>query len=142
MFSRIFTAACLRPNFRVTSTPPYQACRLVNSFPVVQARCFSTLNENELIEYVEGKVFEVLKQAAKCKHEKLSRTVSFEELGFDSLDGVELVLAMEEYFGFDISNTEAEKITSVMDAIQIFHAHEVKRRSVATTQDGAESKDE
>jgi len=38
-------------------------------------------------------------------------------LGFDSLDGVELVLAMEEYFGFDISNNEAEKITSVMDAI-------------------------
>jgi acyl carrier protein len=27
------------------------------------------------------------------------------------------VLAMEEYFGFDISNNEAEKITSVMDAI-------------------------
>lgn len=82
-------------------------------------RRFSTsqMNENELIEYVEGKVFEVVKSAAKCKHDKLSRTASFEDLGFDSLDGVELVLAMEEYFGFDISNNEAEKITSVMDAI-------------------------
>lgn len=75
------------------------------------------MNENELIEYVEGKIFEVVKSAAKCKHDKLSRTASFEDLGFDSLDGVELVLAMEEYFGFDISNSEAEKITSVMDAI-------------------------
>ena len=95
------------------------------------------MNENEIIEYVEGKVFEVLKAGAKCKHEKLSRTASFEELGFDSLDGVELVLAMEEYFGFDISNTEAEKITSVMDAIQIFHSHVVKRQSLATQDEGA-----
>lgn len=95
-------------------------------------RTFSSqqLNENEIIEYVEGKVFEVLKTAAKCKHEKLSRTASFEDLGFDSLDGVELVLAMEEYFGFDITNNEAEKITSVMDAIQIFHSHVIKRQSL------------
>lgn len=97
------------------------------------------MNENELIEYVEGKVFEVLKSAAKCKHEKLARTASFDDLGFDSLDSVELVLAMEEYFGFDISNDEAEKITSVMDAIQIFHSHVVKRQSVVASEgeDGA-----
>lgn len=63
-----------------------------------------SLNENEVVELVEGKVFEVLKSAAKCNHSKLSRTATFEELGFDSLDGVELVLAMEEHFGFDISN--------------------------------------
>ena len=91
------------------------------------------LNENELIEYVEGKVFEVLKSAAKCQHDKLARTASFEELGFDSLDGVELVLAMEEHFGFDVTNNEAEKITSVMDAIQIFHANVLKRQSLEAT---------
>lgn len=69
-------------------------------------RQFSSVssNENELIELVEGKVFEILKSAAKCKQDKLSRTASFEELGFDSLDGVELVVAMEEHFGFDLSN--------------------------------------
>ena len=90
-----------------------------SQFGQMQRRYFSDtkLNDNELIEHVEGKVFEVLKSAAKCKHEKLSRTASFEELGFDSLDGVELVLAMEEHFGFDITNNEAEKITTVMDAI-------------------------
>ena len=79
---------------------------------------------------VEGKVFEVLKSAAKCQHDKLSRTATFEDLGFDSLDGVELVLAMEEHFGFDIPNSDAEKITSVMDAIQVFHTHVTKRQSV------------
>ena len=91
------------------------------------------MNNNELIEYVEGKVFEVLKSAAKCKHEKLARTATFEDLGFDSLDGVELVLAMEEYFGFEITNPEAEKITSVMDAITIFHENVLKRQSVTQT---------
>ena len=107
-------------------------------FAMVQQPCryFSEgtkLNENELIEYVEGKVFEVLKSAAKCQHDKLARTASFEELGFDSLDGVELVLAMEEHFGFDVTNNEAEKITSVMDAIQIFHANVLKRQSLEAT---------
>lgn len=92
-----------------------------------------TLNENEIIELVEGKVFEVLKSAAKCNHAKLSRTSSFEELGFDSLDGVELVLAMEEHFGFDLSNQDAEKITTVMDAITTFHSYYTKRLQPAET---------
>lgn len=101
--------------------------------PFVFMRPFSSsqpLNENEVIELVEGKVFEVLKSAAKCKHDKLARTASFEELGFDSLDGVELVLAMEEHFGFDLSNQDAEKINTVMDAIQIFHTYYTKRQAV------------
>ena len=75
-------------------------------------------------------MFEVLKMAAKCNHSKLSRTATFEELGFDSLDGVELVLAMEEVFGFDLDNEDAEKITTVMDAIQVFHSYVKKRLAV------------
>lgn len=66
-----------------------------------------------LLEEVEGKVYQVLKTAAKCNHAKLNRSATFEELGFDSLDSVELVVAMEEYFGFDVPNEEAEKIASV-----------------------------
>ena len=125
MFRRSLTL--LKP-FR---TPVTQVSRPFVMQMQMPVRMFSaTLNEHELIEYCEGKVFEVLKSAAKCKHEKLARTATFEDLGFDSLDGVELILAMEEYFGFDISNVEAEKITSVMDAIQIFHGHVVKRQSV------------
>merc|ERR1712086_876411 len=93
-----------------------------------------TMNDNEIIELVEGKVFEVLKMAAKCDTAKLARTATFEELGFDSLDGVELVLAMEEHFGFDLTNEDAEKITTVMDAIQIFHT-QVKQRLSVTESD-------
>ena len=106
---------------------------------MVSYRMFSSgaLNENEVIELVEGKVFEVLKSAAKCNHAKLSRTATFEELGFDSLDGVELVLAMEEHFGFDLSNQDAEKINTVMDAIQIFHSYYTKRMQPAETESSA-----
>uniref|UniRef100_A0A7S3CKG9 Acyl carrier protein n=1 Tax=Strombidium rassoulzadegani TaxID=1082188 RepID=A0A7S3CKG9_9SPIT len=88
------------------------------------------LSDSEIIELVEGKIFEVLKSAAKCDHSKLSRTATFEELGFDSLDGVELVLALEEHFGIDLVNEEAEKINTVMDAIQIFHSQVLQRLNV------------
>ena len=40
-----------------------------------------------------------------------------EDLGADSLDQVELVMALEEEFGADIPDEEAEKLTSVKDAI-------------------------
>ena len=140
MFARAQQLICLARSRQTFMMQPVMR----QSLPLMQMqtrRAFSSqagMNENEIIEYVEGKVFEVLKQAAKCRHDKLSRTATFEELGFDSLDGVELVLAMEEYFGFDISNAEAEKITAVMDAIQIFHTHVVKRQSLATQEAGAE----
>ncbi len=121
------TVRLARAHRQITQLRPIQA-RFIQ--PMLQMRYmqFSAIsNENEVIELVEGKIFEVLKSAAKCDHSKLSRTATFEELGFDSLDGVELVLAMEEHFGFDLTNQDAEKITSVMDAIQIFHSQYLKR---------------
>lgn len=62
-------------------------------------------------------------QAAKFKEDKLTKTATFEELGFDSLDIVELVVAMEEYFGVDLPNEEAEKIASVDQAVAVFYKH-------------------
>ena len=56
---------------------------------------FCGTNQTALLEEVETKVFDILKTAAKCDQSKLSKKVSFEELGFDSLDSVELVVAME-----------------------------------------------
>ena len=76
-----------------------------------------------ILEEVEAKVFQVLKSAAKCDQSKLARSATFEELGFDSLDSVELVVAMEEYFGFDIPNEEAEKIATVEAAVNTFYRH-------------------
>lgn len=84
-------------------------------------------SSTQILEEVEAKIFQVLKSAAKCKTERLTRNATFEELGFDSLDSVELVVAMEENFGFDISNEEAEKIHNVNDAITLFNKYAVEK---------------
>jgi acyl carrier protein len=46
-----------------------------------------------------------------------------DDLGADSLDLVELVMAMEEEFGVDIPDTEAENIRTVQDAINYVQQH-------------------
>ena len=81
----------------------------------------------KILEEVEAKIFHVLKSAAKCKVDKLNRTASFEDLGFDSLDAVELVVAMEEHFNLDISNEEAEKIQTDGDAIEVFNKYMMEK---------------
>ena len=49
------------------------------------------------------------------------------DLGLDSLDVVEVVMALEEQFGIDMSNQDAEKIHSVQDAIDYFCKHPQSR---------------
>ena len=46
----------------------------------------------------------------------------FDDLNFDSLDTVELVMAFEEEFGSEISDTEAEKILTVGDAVKFIES--------------------
>ena len=54
---------------------------------------------------------------------KVVETASFiEDLGADSLDTVELVMAFEEEFGSEISDSEAEKILTVGDAIKFIES--------------------
>jgi len=46
-----------------------------------------------------------------------------EDLGADSLDTVELVMALEEEFGIEIPDEEAEKIATVKDAVDYIRSH-------------------
>lgn len=79
----------------------FKKCTFPNSFkfsmPTVRYSFTSSSDSTQvaLLEEVEAKVYQVLKTAAKCNQSKLSRNATFEELGFDSLDSVELVVAME-----------------------------------------------
>jgi acyl carrier protein len=59
--------------------------------------------EKQNLDYIESGVFELLKNSPKCKLDKLTRTAGLEEIGFDSLDIVELVIAVEEKFNITIS---------------------------------------
>lgn len=58
------------------------------------------------------------------KEEEVTPEASFvEDLGADSLDTVELVMALEEEFETEIPDEEAEKITTVKEAIDYIESH-------------------
>lgn len=58
------------------------------------------------------------------EEDTITRESSFvEDLGADSLDVVELVMALEEEFGVEIPDDQAEKIVTVGDAVKYIEAH-------------------
>jgi acyl carrier protein len=67
---------------------------------------------------VEEKVKDIIVEELGVEREKLTSEASFmEDLGADSLDTVELVMAFEEEFDLEIPDEDAEKIVTVGDAI-------------------------
>jgi NADH dehydrogenase (ubiquinone) 1 alpha/beta subcomplex 1 len=68
-------------------------------------------------EEVESTVYDILKRFDKVDINKFSKTASFEEMGLDSLDSVEAVVALEDRFKFDLADEEALKILKVDQAV-------------------------
>ena len=67
---------------------------------------------------VEEKVKEIIVDQLGVDENQVVASASFiEDLGADSLDTVELVMALEEEFDIEISDESAEKISKVQDAI-------------------------
>ena len=68
---------------------------------------------------VANKVKKIVADHLGIDNEKVTEEASFiDDLGADSLDTVELVMAFEEEFGSEISDSEAEKILTVGEAIK------------------------
>ncbi len=72
---------------------------------------------------VEEKVKSIVVNQLGVNEEEVNKEASFvEDLGADSLDIVELVMALEEEFGIEIPDEEAEKIRTVGEAIAFIEA--------------------
>ncbi|MBD42335.1 MAG: acyl carrier protein [Pelagibacteraceae bacterium] len=72
---------------------------------------------------IAGKVKKIVADHLGVEEAKVTEEASFiDDLGADSLDTVELVMAFEEEFGSEISDTEAEKILTVGDAIKFIES--------------------
>ncbi len=71
---------------------------------------------------LEEKVKDIIVEELGVEREKLTGEASFmEDLGADSLDTVELVMAFEKEFDIDIPDEEAEKLRTVGEAMNYLH---------------------
>lgn len=76
------------------------------------------------MENLEQRVKKIVAEQLGVNESEIKNESSFvDDLGADSLDTVELVMALEEEFECEIPDEEAEKITSVQQAIDYVTAH-------------------
>jgi acyl carrier protein len=81
-------------------------------------------SEDGGIMSIEAKVKEIIVQQLGVDAEKVNPEASFvDDLGADSLDVVELVMAFEEEFDVEIPDEAAEKISKVKDAVEFLKSN-------------------
>ena len=74
---------------------------------------------------LEERIAEIIAEQLGVEAAEVTPEASFvDDLGADSLDTVELVMALEEEFGIEIPDEEAEKIATVKDAITYIKEHQ------------------
>lgn len=80
-----------------------------------------------LSEETVGKIKSLIAEQLGVDIEKVTDDASFvEDMGADSLDTVELVMALEEEYGVDIPDEDVEKVTTVKDVIAYIDEHGIE----------------
>jgi acyl carrier protein len=76
------------------------------------------------VAFSEDRAKEIIAKELEVTVDQLKHESKFiEDLGADSLDTVELIMALEEEFGLDIPDDDAEKMKTVGDALQYLKQH-------------------
>jgi acyl carrier protein len=87
-----------------------------------------TYREVLTVASVEERVIELVCERLGVNKEQVTRQTSFiEDVGADSLDIVELVMGLEEEFGINIPDDQAEKIKTVGEAIDYIEREKAKQ---------------
>ena len=88
------------------------------------SKFFSKLGKVKQMENIEQRVKKIVAEQLGVNESEIKIESSFvNDLGADSLDTVELVMALEEEFETEIPDEEAEKITTVQQAINYVQSH-------------------
>ncbi|KAG6845161.1 hypothetical protein H0H87_012957 [Tephrocybe sp. NHM501043] len=112
-FIRFATRASVLPRFAWTAPRAQRQ--------LVQRAAFSA-QAGLSRDVIQSRVYDVLKGFEKVDAAKVSPTAKFsEDLGLDSLDQVEVVMAVEEEFAIEIPDEEADAITTVQEGIALRH---------------------
>jgi len=72
---------------------------------------------------IANRVIKIISEQLGVKEEVTTEANFVDDLGADSLDTVELVMALEEEFNIEIPDEDAEKIATVRDAIEYIKKH-------------------
>jgi len=72
------------------------------------------------------KVVNIISEKLNMPEENVRAEASFQDLGADSLDIVEMIMSFEETFGIEIKDEDAEKIKTVQEAVD--HIHDARTK--------------
>ena len=67
-------------------------------------------------------VIQVVSEKLKTDKDTIISAHSFQDLGADSLDMVEIIMKLEEQFNIEINDEDAEKLTSIQEVVNYIHA--------------------
>lgn len=77
-----------------------------------------------MTDNIESQVVDIIVEQLGVEPEKVTPDAKFiDDLGADSLDTVELVMAFEEKFSLEVPDTDAEKLRSVADVVKYIEEH-------------------
>ena len=102
----------------------YLVSRIHYNTRAAKAAYFKNTEEKPEMSNIDERVKKIVIEQLGVKEDEVNNSSSFvDDLGADSLDTVELVMALEEEFECEIPDEEAEKITTVQQAIDYVSAH-------------------